>query len=99
MENRRNRFDEPVVIAGPKPLLIEFGVHRRLQICYHLLTGKLNSKQKKRPFDMCAEEHLNLQDEKYQCKICALNGIFMLEKRYSTTPFKNGLDFRLFCSG
>ena len=46
VEYRRNRFDETVVIAGPKPLLIEFGVLRRLQICYHLLTGKLNSKQK-----------------------------------------------------
>ena len=28
-----NRLDEPVFMAGPKPMLTEFGVHHRLESC------------------------------------------------------------------
>ena len=28
-----NRLDEPVFMAGPKPLLTEFGIHHRLESC------------------------------------------------------------------
>ena len=28
-----NRLDEPVFMAGPKPMLTEFGIHHRLESC------------------------------------------------------------------
>ena len=28
-----NRLDEPVFMAGPQPMLIEFGIHHRLESC------------------------------------------------------------------
>ena len=31
MGYRLNRLDEPVFIAGPKPMLTEFGIHHRLE--------------------------------------------------------------------
>ena len=30
---RLNRLDEPVFMAGPKPMLTEFGIHHRLESC------------------------------------------------------------------
>ena len=33
MGYRLNRLDEPVFMAVPKPLLIEFGIHLRLESC------------------------------------------------------------------
>ena len=33
MGYRLNRLDEPVFRAMPKPLLIEFGIHYRLESC------------------------------------------------------------------
>ena len=34
---RFNRLAGPVFIAGPKPLLTEFGIHQRLESCYCFL--------------------------------------------------------------
>ena len=31
MGYRLNRHDAPVFMAGPKPMLTEFGIHRRLE--------------------------------------------------------------------
>ena len=33
MGYRLNRLDEPVFMAGPKPLRTEFGIHLRLESC------------------------------------------------------------------
>ena len=33
MGYRLNRLDEPVFMAGPKPMLTEFGIHHRLESC------------------------------------------------------------------
>ena len=33
MGYRLNRLDEPVFMAGPKPMLTEFGIHYRLESC------------------------------------------------------------------
>ena len=32
-----NRLHEPVFMAGPKPMLTEFGIHQRLESCGHEL--------------------------------------------------------------
>ena len=37
MGYRLSRLDEPVFMAGPKPMLIEFGIHHRLESCVKLL--------------------------------------------------------------
>ena len=39
MGYRLNRLDEPVFMAGPKPLRTEFGVHLILESCASLLEG------------------------------------------------------------
>ena len=39
---RLNRLDEPVLMAGPKPILTEFGIHYRLEICVRLHLDFLN---------------------------------------------------------
>ena len=39
MGYRWNRRDEPIFMAGPKPMQTEFGIHRRLESCdtsFHL---------------------------------------------------------------
>ena len=33
MGYRLNRLDEPVFMAGPKPMRTEFGIHQRLESC------------------------------------------------------------------
>ena len=33
MGYRLNRLDEPIFIAGPKPMRTEFGIHIRLESC------------------------------------------------------------------
>ena len=33
MGYRLNRLDEPVFMAGPKPMRTEFGIHYRLESC------------------------------------------------------------------
>ena len=33
MGYRLNRLDEPVFMAGPKPMRTEFGIHHRLESC------------------------------------------------------------------
>ena len=33
MGYRLNRLDEPVFMAGPKPMQTEFGIHQRLESC------------------------------------------------------------------
>ena len=33
MGYRLNRLDEPIFMAGPKPLRTEFGIHLRLESC------------------------------------------------------------------
>ena len=33
MGNRLNRPDEHIIMAGPKPMLTEFGMHHRLESC------------------------------------------------------------------
>ena len=33
MGYRLNRLDEPVFMAGPKPMRTEFGIHLRLESC------------------------------------------------------------------
>ena len=33
MGYRLNRLDEPVFMAGPKPMQTEFGIHYRLESC------------------------------------------------------------------
>ena len=33
MGYRLNRLGEPVFMAGPKPMLTEFGIHDRLESC------------------------------------------------------------------
>ena len=40
MGYRLNSLDEPVFIAVSKPLLTEFGIHRRLESCGHEKLGK-----------------------------------------------------------
>ena len=37
---RLNRLDEPVFMAGPKPMLTEFGIHQRLESCALLSYSK-----------------------------------------------------------
>ena len=44
-----NRLDEPVVMAVPKPLLTEFGIHYRLESC-ELFQRCLISKMLYHPF-------------------------------------------------
>ena len=44
MGYRLNRLDEPVLMAVPKPMLTEFGIHYRLESCeveLHYLYGVL----------------------------------------------------------
>ena len=33
MGYRLNRLDEPVFVAGPKPMLTELGIHHRFESC------------------------------------------------------------------
>ena len=33
MGYRLNRLDEPIFMAGPKPMQTEFGIHPRLESC------------------------------------------------------------------
>ena len=33
MGYRLNRLDEPIFMAGPKPMRTEFGIHLRLESC------------------------------------------------------------------
>ena len=35
-DNHRNRFGEPRLVVWPKPLLIESGIHHRLESCGEL---------------------------------------------------------------
>ena len=35
MGYRLNRLDEPIFMAGPKPMRTEFGIHLRLESCGH----------------------------------------------------------------
>ena len=37
MGYRLNRLDEPIFMAGPKPMRTEFGIHPRLESCVLLL--------------------------------------------------------------
>ena len=37
-----NRLDEPVFMAGPRPMLTEFGTHQRLESC-DTVPGEVNS--------------------------------------------------------
>ena len=41
MGYRLNRLDEPVFIAGSKPLLTEFGIHLSLESCDFVMQGHL----------------------------------------------------------
>ena len=36
-----NRLDEPVFIAGPKPMRTEFSIHHRLESCVFLAVDKI----------------------------------------------------------
>ena len=40
MGYRLNRLDEPVFMAGPEPMLTEFGIHQRLESCVLFLQFK-----------------------------------------------------------
>ena len=40
MDNHLNRLDEPVLMAVPKPLHTEFGIHYRLESCEVHFYGK-----------------------------------------------------------
>ena len=55
MGYRLNRLDEPVFVAGPKPMRTEFGIHQRLESCdlrcqehtvRNLASNKLNCTEK-----------------------------------------------------
>ena len=41
MGYRFSRLDEPVFMAGPKPLRTEFGIHHRLQSCTRIFKERL----------------------------------------------------------
>ena len=40
MGYRLNRLDEPVFMAGPKPMRIEYGIHQRLESCAISIGGE-----------------------------------------------------------
>ena len=41
-----NRLDEPVFMAGPKPMQTEFGIHQRLESCEMYLKQKARQGKK-----------------------------------------------------
>ena len=41
MGYRLNRLDEPIFMAGPKPMRTEFGIHLRLESCVLIVTDKI----------------------------------------------------------
>ena len=48
MGYRLNRLDEPIFMAGPKPMRTEFGIHQRLESCvpYSIFNALFNQIQK-----------------------------------------------------
>ena len=44
MGYRLNRLDEPVFMAGPKPMRTEFGIHHRLESCAKEISLKMRGK-------------------------------------------------------
>ena len=95
MGYRSNRLDEPVFMAGPKPMLTEFGIHQRLESCGPptFNSNKYKDTRKSNPF------HGFLNGLTPVCLLCVPALIISSLRRNFTAFQLNDLHYYLYAGG